>query len=245
MSQSRSSQLNRNTAEQMAADFIEARRLKHLDFTMTAPAGTETHQAGAGAAGSTGGAGGEGAPSGDGGAGAEGSGDPNKKISALEEEKDRHYQARQAAEAELQKYKDAEDERNRAANDEVTNLKNDLAKAQETLANTQAALDAALLDNAFLTENTHAWQNPARVLKLVDREAVKIEDGKVVGVKEALEALAKSDPYLLKPAEGSAGEGSGSQTGGATGQQAGGRRTEGGNGKSREDLARKYPALRR
>lgn len=243
MSQSRLSLIDPSTAQQIAAEFLESRRLKHLDFTMTAPAGTEVTTVGAG--GGTGGAGGEGTPSGDAaGAGAEGSGDPNKKITALEEEKDRHYQARQAAEAELQKYKDAEDERNRAANDEVTNLKNDLQKAHDTLAQTQAALDAALLDNAFLTENTHQWQNPARVLKLVDREAVEIKDGKVVGVKEALQALAQSDPYLLKPAEGSAGEGSGTKTGGATGPSTGGKKTGDGT-PSREDLARKYPALRR
>lgn len=247
MSQSRLSLIDRTTAQQMAAEFLENRRLKHLDFTMTAPVADQGGaQGGTIGAGSAGGAGGEGAPSGEHtGAATEGSGDPNRKISALEEEKDRHFQARKAAEEELQKYKDAEEQRTRASQDELTNTKQDLEKAQTVIADLQSALDSALIDNAFLVENTHQWQNPARVLKLVDREAITIKDGSVQGVKEALEALAKSDPYLLKPAEGSAGEGSGARTAGPTGQQAAGRRSEGGNGLSREELANKYPALRR
>lgn len=245
MSQSRLSLIDPKTAQQMAAEFLENRRLKHLDFTMTAGTGEQQGAKEGEGEGGAGGAGGEGTPSGEGKSGESSTeGDPQKKISALEEEKDRHFKARQTAEEELARYKAAEEEQNRAKNDEVTNLKNDLQKANDTLATTQAALDSALLDNAFLTENSHNWQNPARVLKLVDRDTVRIEDGKVVGVKEALEALAKSDPYLLKTEDGGQQQGGGNG-GGATGQQHNGNRNQDKGKPSREELARKYPALRR
>lgn len=55
---------------------------------------------------------------------------------------------------------------------------------------------------AFLTDNTHTWHNPDRALKLVDLSKVEIgEDGTVSGMKDAINALAKSDPYLVKTEE--------------------------------------------
>lgn len=246
MSQSRLSLIDPSTAQALAQSFLEARRLKHLDFTMTAPQGGEGGAGEGGAGGSAGGAGGTGAPSGEPAAGSGGStdgGDPQKKISALEEEKDRHFQARKAAEEELQKYKKAEEDRTRASQDELTNTKQDLEKAQQTIEQLTSALDQALIDNAFLTENTYKWQNPSRVLKLVDRDAVTIKDGQVVGVKEALDTLAKSDPYLLKTEDPAEGSGAGGKS--ATGPGTNGKGNNGNGQFSREDLAKKYPALRR
>jgi hypothetical protein len=248
--------MNVETAQALAAEFLAQRKLKHLDFTMTAGTGEgqgggtggsgEGGQGGEGTGGNAGGAGGEGTPSGEGGAGSEGSGDPNKKIAALEEEKDRHFRAKQAAEAELQKYKDAEEEQRRKSQSEVDNLKEDLRKRDEELAKTKSDLEQARLDNAFLTDNTYQWQNSSRVLRLIDRDGIKVnEDGTISGVKEALKALAESDPYLLKSTTddgGSSGGGSGGGT--PTGGERNGRRNQ--NQKpSREELARKYPALRR
>lgn len=242
---------NMTTATALASEFIENRRKQHGMLQMRADdpngtgGGTGGSGAGEGGGGNTGGAGGEGAPSGENSAsgGSGEAGDPQKKITALQEEKDRHFQARQAAEEELKKYKAAEEERERAGNDELTNTKKDLQAAQETIAQLQSSLDDQLLNNAFLTDNTYKWQNPARVLQIVDRSSVDIKDGKVSGIKEALESLAKSDPYLLK-SDDSGGEGS--SGGGQTGGQNNGNRNNSNNGqKSREELSRKYPALRR
>lgn len=70
-------------------------------------------------------------------------------------------------------------------------------KQVEALRTTNAQL---ALDNAFLSDNTYEWQNPKRALQLIDRSQVSIEDdGSVSGLKDALKALATSDPYLLKP----------------------------------------------
>jgi hypothetical protein len=79
------------------------------------------------------------------------------------------------------------------------------------------------LENAFLSDNTYEWQNPKRALQLIDRSGVEIgDDGAVKGLKEALKALATSDPYLLKaktedpPPPGGTVPGNNGSTGGAT-----------------------------
>jgi len=52
---------------------------------------------------------------------------------------------------------------------------------------------------AFLGDNTVSWHDPQTALKLVDSSQVTIDDdGKVHGMKEALTALSKSHPYLVK-----------------------------------------------
>lgn len=76
----------------------------------------------------------------------------------------------------------------------------------------EAALRQTRLENAFLTDNTHTWNNPKTALRLADLSKVEVdEDGTVRNLKPALEALAKSDPYLLAPkTEGEAEKGKGS-----------------------------------
>lgn len=78
----------------------------------------------------------------------------------------------------------------------------DLAEAQkqvEALSETNRSL---ALRVAFLQDNTYQWHNPERALKLLDLDGVEIDDsGRVTGLKEAVAALAKSDAYLIKPAE--------------------------------------------
>ena len=51
--------------------------------------------------------------------------------------------------------------------------------------------------------------DPEAAFTLMDKSGVKVgEDGSVVGVKEALEALTAAKPYLVKTAAASAGTGS-------------------------------------
>jgi predicted RNase H-like nuclease (RuvC/YqgF family) len=82
---------------------------------------------------------------------------------------------------------------------EAEKLKRDFEDAQkqvETLRDTNQQL---ALQVAFLSDNTFTWHNPERALKLVDLSQVEIDSaGKVSGLKEALKALATSDPYLIK-----------------------------------------------
>lgn len=126
--------------------------------------------------------------------------DPKKKISALEEEKNRQWKRRKAAEkardealAELQKLQNADKSEVEQAAAKVPDL-------EKTVEAQGATIRQLSLENAFLTDNSFQWQNPKRALQLVDMSEVEIDDdGKVTGLDSALKALAKSDPYLLKP----------------------------------------------
>lgn len=56
------------------------------------------------------------------------------------------------------------------------------------------------LENAFLKDNTHEWQNPGAALKMADLSGVTInDDGSVTGLKDALKKLATSEAWMLKP----------------------------------------------
>ncbi len=111
-------------------------------------------------------------------------------------------------------------------------------KAQAEAA--QTALKQARVNNAFLTHNAYSWHNPETALSLLNLSEVTIsDDGKVTGLDKAIEALAKSDPYLLKEQDtkGSDLPPSGSKVGSGT-------KDKGGSA-DREKLLAKYPALRR
>lgn len=162
--------------------------------------------------------------------------DPQRKIKALEEEKDRHYTARTKAEQER-------DEVARRLKEYEDKDKSELERTQgkvEELTNENAALKAQLerlqIDNSFFVENSVQWHDPADAKEFVLRELgeVKVDDkGRVVGLKEAIEKVAKAKPYLVKP-----------ETGGerppASGQPP---RKQGGNA-SDDEMRRRYPALR-
>lgn len=127
--------------------------------------------------------------------------------------------------------------------------KGDLEKAQGTITELTTERDKLreqnselVIRNAFLMDNKHEWANPRAALKLADLSEVEIDDdGAVTGLAEALNALAKSDPYLLKSkSEDDDDEDEGRP--GATGQPP--RKKSKGN-PDREKLLAKYPALNR
>lgn len=83
---------------------------------------------------------------------------------------------------------------------EVEKLKRDFEETTKQVDSLRATNSKLSLENAFLSDNTYEWMNPKRALQLIDRSSIEIEDdGSVSGLKEALKALAASDPYLLKP----------------------------------------------
>lgn len=127
--------------------------------------------------------------------------------------------------------------------------KDELTKATEraeTLEKENEALQQATKDlrieNEFLASNKYTWHNPKRALQVADLSEVTItEDGKVEGLDKALDALAKSDEYLLKKSDGTDGEG----PDGKSGSGAGSGRKDDKKTVDKEALAKKYPALRR
>lgn len=234
------------TAQALAADFLSKRKNLHGTATMRLNEGGDgTDGEDDGDAdkdgGNTGGAGGDDKNS--------SGGNPDAKITALEEEKNRHFTARQAAEQERDALKAEKEERDRANNDEVTNLKNDVEKYKGEVQELSSRLESALLDNAFLTDNSFEWHNPKMVLRNIDRENVTIDkDGKVTGVDAAIKKLAEDNPWMLKsePGKGDKDDkGDAGNDGNPSGSQRNGKK---GNQEVKhppKDLRAKYPALRR
>jgi hypothetical protein len=167
--------------------------------------------------------------------------DPND-LKAVQEELERVKSRMQAAdkrasdaETKVKEYEDKDKDELTKTTERVTELETE-NKALET------AVNSLRIENEFLASNKYTWHNPKRALSLADLSEVTItEDGKVEGLDKALDALAKSDAYLLKkedgeeePPEGSSGSGAGS-----------GRKGDKGKVADKEALQKKYPALRR
>lgn len=100
---------------------------------------------------------------------------------------------------------------NTTLKNEVAALKADGKKADNSgpsereteLQNTMVERDRTINDlriqNAFLAANQFNWHDPADALRLADLRDVEIEeDGTVVGIKEALQKLAREKPHLIK-----------------------------------------------
>lgn len=141
-------------------------------------------------------------------------------------------QKRTKAEADLKAMQDA-------ALSEEEKRKRDLEAATVQLREKDETIKSLQMDLAFLKDNTYNWHNPEAALALADKSKITIgDDGKAQGLKEALEAVAKTHPYLLKPKEetpappagltGLAGQGTASGQGNA----------------GRAGLEKKFPALR-
>lgn len=132
------------------------------------------------------------------------------------------------------------DQRKRADQDELTNAKQDLEKAQKRIAELEKQIDKTALENAFLTDNGHEWVDSSDALRLLDMDGVEVKEGTVTGLKPAIEKLAKAKPHLLKPETGS-GKGSSSEASGSAGN---GRR-KGQTGERTVDYTNRFPALRK
>lgn len=167
--------------------------------------------------------------------------DKDKPNPLLAELQTKYAQTQQALTEAQTKVKELE----RAKLDENDRLKAELTDAQEQLQEAQTALQDRAIENAFLISNKYTWHNPTTALRLLNRDGLKVaEDGSVSGIDAAIEALSKSEPYLIKAENNGHGTGSGPK--GQTGNQPGG----GGGGGSKDQVDRKkleakYPAIRR
>lgn len=145
--------------------------------------------------------------------------DPQKKIDALTEEKDRHWTKAQEAERKLQETADELEELRKfkqTADDSKLTDDERVSKEIETLNKTVEDQNAVIeglkesarklvLNNAFLGQTDVKFHNAERALALVDLSDVEIIEGKdgIPVLKDpnklsaAIKALAASDAYLV------------------------------------------------
>lgn len=122
---------------------------------------------------------------------------------------------------------------------EQERLKTRLTELEAENEAAKAELRQARLELAFFKDNKHKWQNPATALKLADLSKVDVDDsGEVRNLTAALDALAKSDPYLL-----SKDDAEGEKPKGSTGAPSNSGKPSDGN-TSVAGLASRVPALR-
>jgi hypothetical protein len=142
---------------------------------------------------------------------------------------------RQEAEDKLKALQDA-------ALSEEEKRKRDLEAATEQVKAKDDEIKQLKLERAFLKDNTHDWHNPDAALKLVDLSGVAVgDDGKTTGLKEALEALSKAHPYLIKPkAEGTGEAATATGVTGVSGQGA----SSGQGNAGKAALERRFPAIK-
>lgn len=123
-------------------------------------------------------------------------------VSERDKSKDAEKQTKRLAELE-----EAEAKRKGEQLSEKEKLEAAIAEKEKAIAAKQAELDRAQTEmveirtrNAITLEaSKQGFADPDDAYTLADKSGVEIgKDGKITGVKEALEALAKAKPYLLK-----------------------------------------------
>ena len=171
----------------------------------------------------------------------EGGDGQDPRIQDLNREAARHRHEKK----EIQRQLDEANQRLREIEDkdksELTKATERAAELETENAQLKTGLTQAQVKIAFLASNKYEWHNADRALALVDLSEVTIdEDGKVTGLDKALEALVKSDPYLVKATDGSSDSGPKGSSGAPAGS---GKKDK--DGANREKLISRYPVLRR
>lgn len=199
------------------------------------PDGDEGNESGSGEGGDSGGTGSEGSDGGE----DTGSSSSGETVSKEEHErlKARMQAADKSAAEALKKVKEFED-KDKSETERLTSQVEDLTKTNADLVEENKRLR---FDNAFAMQSKHSWQDPEIVLGLVrNHEAVTVEeDGTIKGLDKALEAIAKTKPYLLKSDEG----GDGQQPPPASGSGTGSGKKNDPSKMDEDALRKKYPAL--
>lgn len=187
--------------------------------------------------------------------------DPQKKIDALTEEKDRHWTKAQEAERKLQETADELEELRKlkksvddAKLTDEQKVSQEIETLNKTVEDQQAVIDGLkesarklVLNNAFLGQTEVKFHNAERALALADLTGVEIIEGKdgIPVLKDpnkltaAIKALAESDAYLVDTSSEKA-----PVWDGKTGDKPLPKQVPGGAAK-RDKLLKDYPALRR
>lgn len=147
------------------------------------------------------------------------SGDPQKKIAALVEEKDRHFNDRKAAEGklaelepeleELRKFRKEQEDAKLSAEEKtqqaVKELETERDAVKQENENLREAMQQLVIQQAFITAGGVKWHDPEIALSKADLSAVEIEiNAKGIPVvknpaalTKAAKALAESKAFLV------------------------------------------------
>jgi hypothetical protein len=184
-------------------------------------------------------------------------GNPEAKIKALEEEKDRHFKkfkAQKKRADDLESRLKALEDKDLKPEERETRAKEEQDRRDQAAAARMSKLN---LENAFLKANEIDWVKPEQALAilLADPDEYEVEfdeDGKVdrKSLRVELKRLAKANPHLVKPKKTeSKGDDQDGDEGGsaqrATASSMNGKRKGKKDQPSREQLAKKFPALGR
>lgn len=122
---------------------------------------------------------------------------------------------------------------------DLDRAKTERDEAVKENAELQKVVQQMRIENAFHRENKYTWHDPADALAALDMSVVQIgEDGKVEGLKAAIDDVAKRKPHFVKKDTGPAPV--------ATGDPANGtRKGEKAETADRKALANRFPALRK
>lgn len=128
---------------------------------------------------------------------------------------------------------------------EMQKAQRDLTESQARVTELEASLSSLRIENAFLSANTQDWHNPGAALQLLDRSKITVDsNGQVVGMKEAIEALAKSHAFLLKPKSADDGKGNTAPPPPGTSPSNGGIAPGSGAKPDASAVAARFPAMR-
>jgi hypothetical protein len=134
-------------------------------------------------------------------------GDYAAELAAARAETARTQAALKAANAEsaerrvkLKELEEAEEARRQSELSELEKAQEQIEALKRSQADQQAATQSAMIKAEARTQAAMmGFNNPDDAFYLVNLDSVTVADGEVTGAKEALEALAKEKPYLLKP----------------------------------------------
>lgn len=125
-------------------------------------------------------------------------GDIRGLRSALDKERGNGDELKKT-QARLKELEDAEAERTRAQLSKEELLTKDLEAAQSKAAGMESELKTLHIQQAVEREATKLrFADPEDAMKMIDLSKLTLTDGKITGVKEALEELAKTKPYLIR-----------------------------------------------
>lgn len=180
------------------------------------------------------------------------------KVTALEEEKDRHYKKYKKEKSradDLEARLKALEDKDLKPEEKEQRAKDDQARKDKAA---EVATSRLRLENAFLRANDIEWVKPEQALTILlgddDYEVEFNDDGTVdrKSLRAELKRLAKANPHLVKPKpaakdddddDGSASGANGSKS--TAPRMNGKQKGKGGKDPSREELAKKFPALNR